>query len=269
MTNNNLPDLLSFLDNSPTASLAVSQIITKLKNSGFIRLDEGDTWNIGVNTKFYTVRSDASIIAGITGTETCSTGGCRIVGAHTDFPGFRIKPLPVRKKDGINVLGVELYGSPILATWFDRDLSLAGSLAVRKGDSIHRKHFILRKPLCRIPSPAIHLERGINKEGFKVNPENNTPLLFTSSGAEFDDILSLACASADVDKTSVSGWSIEVWDPQPAVFGGIEDEFIFSGRLDNLTMCHAGIEALLGSEESPSSSLKPSSDSLKKYSGVC
>ncbi|MEN8209657.1 MAG: M18 family aminopeptidase, partial [Candidatus Fermentibacteria bacterium] len=189
-------------------------------------------------------------IAGITGTRASETGGCRIIGAHTDFPGFRIKPDADRKKGNTSVLGVELYGSPILATWFDRDLSLAGTLAVRKDDTIFRKSFMIRKPIFRMASPAIHIEREINKKGFKVNPETNTPLLFSSSGAVFDDVLSLACESADVQRDSVSGWSMEVWDPQPAALGGLEDDFIFSGRLDNLTMCHAAIEALLASERS-------------------
>jgi aspartyl aminopeptidase len=245
-----LPELLSFLNSSPTASCAVSQIASKLDGNGFTRLKECDSWNIGANARFYTIRSDASVIAGITGTQNCETAGCRIIAAHTDSPGFRIKPLPDRKIDGINVLGVEVYGSPILATWFDRDLSIAGTLAIREDNSVSRKLFIIRKPICRMASPAIHIEREVNKEGFKVNPETNTPLLFSTSGAVFDDILSLACESAHVNKESVSGWSMEVWDTQPAVLGGIEDDFIFSGRLDNLAMCHASIEALLASGES-------------------
>jgi len=249
-TESYVPDLLTFLDSSPTASMAVMQLAAKLDQNGFRRLEEGDSWNIGANVRFYTIRSSSSIIAGITGTESCETTGCRMIGAHTDFPGFRIKPEPDRKEGNINILGVELYGSPILATWFDRDLSLAGTLAVREGNSISRRSFMIRKPIFRMPSPAIHIEREINKNGFKVDPEKNTPLLFSSSGAAFDDVLSLACRSADVQKDSVSGWSMEVWDPQPAVLGGLEDDFIFSGRLDNLTMCHAAIEALLASEES-------------------
>ncbi len=245
-----VPDLLSFLDSSPTASLAVMRLAAKLDEKGFVRLEEGDSWNIGTDVRFYTIRSSSSIIAGVTGTEACETTGCRIIGAHTDFPGFRIKPESDRKKENISVLGVELYGNPILATWFDRDLSLAGTLAVRAGNSISRRSFMIRKPIFRMASPAIHIEREINKNGFKVDPEKNTPLLFSSAGAVFDDVLSLACESADVQRDSVSGWSMEVWDPQPAALGGLEDDFIFSGRLDNLTMCHAAIEALLSSEDS-------------------
>jgi len=248
-TESYVPDLLSFLDSSPTSSWAVTHLSSKLDENGFRRLEEGDSWNIGANARFYAIRSSSSIIAGITGTEACAATGCRIIGAHTDFPGFRIKPEADRKKENINVLGVELYGSPILATWFDRDLSLAGTLAVREDDTVSRRSFMIRKPIFRMASPAIHLEREINKEGFKVNPETNTPLLFSSNGAVFNDVLSLACKSADVERDSVSGWSMEIWDPQPAAIGGIEDDFIFSGRLDNLAMCHAAIEALLASEE--------------------
>ncbi len=254
-TDSCIADLLSFLDNSPTASLAVSEIVSKLDQNDYIRLEESDSWNIGPGVKFYSVRSASSIIAGITGMENSETSGYRIIGAHTDFPGFRIKPQADRMRDSIGILGVELYGSPILATWFDRDLSLAGALAFRDGDAIFRKPFMIRKPIFRIASPAIHIEREVNKKGFKVNPETNTPLLFSTSGAVFDDILSLACESADVNKESVSGWSMEVWDPQPAALGGINDDFIFSGKLDNLTMCHASIEALLASAECPQTRL--------------
>ncbi len=254
-TDSYIPDLLSFLDSSPTSSLAVTRIASKLDENGFIKLEEADSWNIGANVKFFTVRSSSSIIAGVTGTEACGTAGCRIIGAHTDFPGFRIKPEADRKKGNINVLGVELYGTPVLATWFDRDLSLAGTLAIRNDDIISRRLFMIRKPIFRMASPAIHIEREMNKDGFKVNPETNTPLLFSSNGAGFDDVLSLACKSADVERDSVSGWSMEIWDPQAAALGGIDDDFIFSGRLDNLAMCHTAIEALLASEESPQTRL--------------
>ena len=209
-TENYVPELLSFLSSSPTASWAVSHIASKLDENGFIRLQECDSWNLGSNVKFYTIRSDASIIAGVTGTEACETAGCRVTGAHTDFPGFRIKPVPERKTEGINVLGIELYGSPILATWFDRDLSLAGTLAIRENNTISRKKFMLRQPVCRIASPAIHIEREVNTKGFKPNPETHTPLIFSTSDASFDDILALACKTAEVDIKSVYGCSMEV-----------------------------------------------------------
>ena len=249
-------DLLDYLNSSPTASAAVSKAAEKLENSGFRALREDGDWDLRPGSRFYTVRSSSSIIAGTVGSEPLEKAGCRLVGSHTDSPGFRIKPSAERKVEGINVLGIEVYGGPILATWFDRDLSLAGSLAVLKNGRVGRVPFSLEKPLFRIATPAIHMERNINKEGFKIDPEKNTPLLFSTSGAGLEDVLSLACESAGVKRDSVKGWSLQVWDPQPAVTGGMDDDFIFSGRIDNLSMCHAALEALLAcGEPQPSTSL--------------
>jgi aspartyl aminopeptidase len=250
-----LRDLLDFLDGSPTASLAVSGLAASLQENGFTRLEESGRLSAAPGTRFCIVRSSSSIIAGIAGVQPIKDTGFRIIGAHTDFPGFRIKPCPDRKTEGISTIGVEVYGGPIIATWFDRDLSVAGTLALRRGDDISRAPFILRDPLFRMASPAIHLERETNKEGFKVDPEKNTPLIFSTSGAAFDDILSMACRSADVEKAEVAGWSMEVWDPQPAVAGGLDGDFIFSGRLDNLAMCHAAVKALMEAGEGPSTTL--------------
>lgn len=250
-SDNTVTDLLLFLDKSPTAAWAVFGIASKLEKNGFRRLHEKDIWNLSKNEKFYIVRSSSAIIAGVTGSQSCGKAGCRIVGAHTDSPGFRVKPEGQRSKDGMLTLGVEVYGSPILATWFDRDLSIAGTLIFQKDNLLERRLFKLRKPVCRIASPAIHLERNVNKDGFKVNPEENTPLLLSTSGSGFQELLALACESAALREEDVSGWSMEVWDPQPAVTGGIDDDFIFSGRLDDLTMCHAAVEAILRTEETP------------------
>ena len=254
-TDNTVADLLSYLDNSPTASWATFGLASKLEKNGFRRLDEKDVWNLKKNDKFYIVRSSSALIAGIAGSESPGEAGCRIIGAHTDSPGFRIKPEPQRSKDGMIALGVEVYGSPILATWFDRDLSIAGTLVVHEENILKRELFMLRKPVCRIASPAIHIERQMNKEGFKVNPEENTSLLLSTSGSGFQELLALACESAGLREENVTGWSMEVWDPQPAVTGGIDDDFLFSGRLDNLTMCHAALKAILRTEATPHTKL--------------
>jgi aspartyl aminopeptidase len=95
----------------------------------------------------------------------------------------------------------------------------------------------------------------VNREGFKIDTEKNTPLVFSTSGATFEDILSMACRSADVERDSVAGWSMEIWDPQPAARGGIDGDFIFSGRIDNLAMCHAAVRALLEAGGGPTTGL--------------
>lgn len=239
-------DLLDFIDASPTASWAVLNIARLLKKAGFKRLYEKDSWGeFNQGDRFFVIRSASSIIAGIKGTNELANGSIRIIGAHTDFPGFRIKPSPERIKDGTTVLGVEIYGSPILATWFDRDLSVAGSLVVRKDNSLERILFKLEAPLCRITSPAIHIERNMNKEGFKINPEENTPPIVSVSGAKFDDLMDLACENVDIKRKDVKGYSMELFDIQKGTVGGLSGDLIFSRGIDDLSMCYAGIEALL------------------------
>ena len=250
-----LSDFLDYLGGTPTAGYAVVNSIRRLEKEGFRRLEEREEWKVEPGTRFYTVRSSASIIAGIAGKRPCREAGFRIVGAHTDFPGFRLKPCPDRTVDGMKVIGVEVYGGPIMATWFDRDLSIAGALAVRDGHRVLRKPFMFNEPLCRMASPAVHLERNVNKEGFRIDAEKNTPLMFSSSGASFDDILGLACERAGADISDVAGWSMEVWDPQPPVIGGLNDDYIFSGRIDNLAMCHAAVSAVASSEAADSTGL--------------
>ncbi|OPL18538.1 MAG: hypothetical protein AVO35_04190 [Candidatus Aegiribacteria sp. MLS_C] len=238
-------DLFDFLDSSPTSSFAVYAAAGRLEAAGFTRLDEKDGWDLKPGTRFFVVRSSSSVIAGITGREPPRLSGFRIAGAHTDSPGFRVKPCPERKTENIGTLSVEIYGSPIIATWFDRDLSLAGSLALREGNAITRRPFMTRDPLFRMASPAVHIDREINKEGFRVDRESGTPVIYSASGATFDDVLSRVCAMASVDREKVAGWSLELWDPQPATRGGLDGDMIFSGRLDNLAMCHAAVRALI------------------------
>lgn len=244
-TDGTIPELLSFLDNSPTAAHATELVSRRLEENDYRRLDECSIWKLGPGEKFHVVRSSSAIVAGITGSDSPGDTGIRIIGAHTDFPGFRVKPMADRLVDGMNTLAVEVYGGPILSTWFDRDLAIAGSLVMQEGSSLARKPFRISDPICRIASPAVHLEREMNKKGFKVDAEKHTPLLLSSSGAGLEDLLDLACRSADIRKEDTCGWSMEVYDPQPAVLGGIAGDFIFSGRLDNLLMCHAAMEALL------------------------
>ena len=149
-------DLLDFLSNSPTAAAAVSSLEAKLKARGFRRLSEYHSWNLNEGDQFYVIRSSSSIIAGIMGSKPCWEAGCRIIGSHTDFPGFRIKPCPDRKSEGIDILGVEVYGGPIISTWFDRDLSLAGTLAVLEENSVRRIPFRLDRPIFRMAGYALN-----------------------------------------------------------------------------------------------------------------
>lgn len=237
--------LLRFLNDSPTAQWAVSRVVSRLEEAGFQPLDETSPWDIAAGTRFYVVRDGSSVIAAIAGTSPMAEEGCRIVSAHTDFPGFRIKPEPERTFGGVTVLSAELYGGPILATWFDRDLSFAGTVVIERGGRLIRRRFMFREPLCRMSSVAVHLEREVNSKGFHPSSEEHTPVMVSTSGEGIERLLRLACEQVNEDADMLRGWALEVWDPQPASKCGLSGDLLCSGRIDNLAMCHAAMESIL------------------------
>ena len=171
--------------------------------------------------------------------QVCLDSRFRIALAHTDFPTLKITPNPDRAAAGIQTLHPEIYGSPIYTSWLDRDLGYAGLLAYELGGKIQTKLFRGDK-LVRIPQLAVHLNRGVNQEGLKVNPQTDLNALWTAaSGAKFADMLQREVPAGG----HLLDFDVQLFDAQPANRGGLEDEWIFSGRLDNLSSCHAIAEA--------------------------
>jgi aspartyl aminopeptidase len=171
----------------------------------------------------------------------------RLALAHTDFPTLKITPNPDGGAAGIRTLHPEIYGSPLFTSWLDRDLGYAGLLAYELGGKVQTK-LVRGKRLFRIPQLAIHLNRNVNQDGLKVNPQTDFNVLWTAVGGKdrFADALSeelpLGAKLLDFD--------IQLFDAQPAQYGGFEDEWIYSGRLDNLSSCHAIAEAFAVAEPS-------------------
>ena len=168
----------------------------------------------------------------------------RIALAHTDFPALKISPNPDRAAAGACMLHAEVYGSPIYSTWLDRDLGYAGVLAYEKDGSVQTK-LVRGSKLFRIPNLAVHLNRGVNQDGTKVDPQADFNALWRSATA---DGKASAFADALQGELGVAGrlldFDIQLFDAQPASFGGFNDEWIYSGRLDNLGSCHAVAKAL-------------------------
>ena len=171
--------------------------------------------------------------------QVCLDSRFRIALAHTDFPTLKITPNPDRAAAGIQTLHPEIYGSPIYTSWLDRDLGYAGLLAYELGGKIQTKLFRGDK-LVRIPQLAVHLNRGVNQDGLKVNPQTDLNALWTASvGAKFADMLQREVPAGG----KLLDFDVQLFDAQAAQRGGLEDEWIFSGRLDNLSSCHAIAEA--------------------------
>lgn len=239
-------DLITFIDNSPTAFHAVAEMIRRLEKAGFKRLDESKKWKLKVGEGYYVTRNDSAIIAFVMGDRGA---GYRIIGSHSDSPTFKIKPNPEMTKESHYVsLNTEKYGGAILSTWLDRPLSVAGRIMVRTKDPMHPKTVLVKvdKDLMIIPNVAIHMNREVN-EGMKFNAQVDTiPLMSAGKAEEHKNPLTEVVAkAAGVKAEDILGQDLYLYDRAGGCIMGLHDEFISCGRLDNLAMAHVSVEALL------------------------
>ncbi|MCF7822947.1 MAG: M18 family aminopeptidase [Candidatus Marinimicrobia bacterium] len=246
-----ISDLLTFLDKSVTAYHAVQSAEEELIAHGFTRLYEQDEWDLLAQGKYYVIRSESALLAWKMGMG--DKPGVRLIGAHTDSPGLHLKPRGVYSQSGYVQLGVEVYGGPLLASWTDRDLSLAGRVIVKDGSQLKVKSFKSDSVLLRVPQLAIHLNREVNEKGLLLNKQTHMPpilALENSEGKAIDEnlIRNLISNTLGLEKELIINWQLECYDTQAAVLSGLNGEFIVSGRLDNLTMCHAALKSLTQSE---------------------
>ena len=245
-------DLLSFIDASPSPWHAVQTMADHLQQAGFSELREDERWQLAPGGRHFVIRGGASIIAFVVGGDPLVERGFRLVGAHTDSPGLRLKPKPLLNGDGLLRLAVEAYGGPILATFADRDLGLAGRVAVRAGESIEMRLVHFGEPLLRLPNLAIHMNREVNENGLKFNKQTELPLVLGLSGAAAEDegfLQVMLAAQLDVASGDILSWELCASDTQPGAFWGAAQEFIAASQLDNLASCHAGLAALLSVQE--------------------
>ena len=240
--------LFDFLDVSPTPWHAVAAIAARLDAAGYQRLEESERWRLAPGGRYYVTRGGGSLMAFTIGSAPAAERGLRLVGAHTDSPGLRLKPRPVLDGDGLFRLAVEVYGGPILATFTDRDLGLAGRVAVKTATGTSTRLLRFPRPLLRLPNLAIHMNREVNEQGLKLNRQTELAVVLGTSVADQLPELrlrELLAGELGVSASDVLGWDLALFDHQPATLWGEKNEFIASGRLDNLACAHAAIEALL------------------------
>ncbi|MFO7857543.1 MAG: M18 family aminopeptidase [Ectothiorhodospiraceae bacterium] len=246
-------DLQALIDASPSPWHAVATMVERLEKAGFRPLDERETWDLQPDTGYYIVRGGGTLVALITGSRPAPETGFRILGAHTDSPGFRVKPSGVVSTQGYPQIPVELYGSPIIASFADRELALAGQVFVRDPDDNTVTPMLYRSPgaVARLPNAAIHLNHDVNREGLRFERHDElalqTDLAVTDSSAT--DALTVAIAAdLRVEPRDLVSWELAVSDSQPAARFGWSQEYLAAPRLDNLASCHAGLTALLASD---------------------
>jgi aspartyl aminopeptidase len=245
-------DLLDFIDASPSPWHAVSSAKQRLLAQGFAALDETQPWQLAAGKSYFVVRGGASIIAFTLGRQALPETGFRIVGAHTDSPGLRLKPHAAFGSDGLVRIGVEVYGGPILATFTDRDLSVAGRVTIRTKSGHETRLLKFDNALMRLPNLAIHMNREVNDKGLVLNKQTHLPLLFAESenGIEADhQFLAHIAQALKVEVYDILTFELNVFDTQKGTFWGAHQEFIADSQLDNLASCHAAITALLAARD--------------------
>ncbi len=247
-------ELIDFLYDSPSACHGVKATQKILNENGFIEIKESDKWDLKAKGKYYVVKNDSALIAFEIGSGNIEETGLRLIGAHTDVPGFRIKPNPQMISEGKYIkLNTEVYGGPILHTWFDRPLSIAGKVSLRGKSPLKPETRLvnINKPLLIIPSLAIHMNREVN-EGFKINKQVDTiPLLgLINEKLEKEDyLLNLLADELKVNKEDILNFELGLYEYEKGMLIGMNEELISSGRFDDLWMVYAGIRALIDSSE--------------------
>ena len=253
--------LLSFLDASPVNFLAVMNIADTLAANGFRRIDPAlPLGEVKSGDRFFVTKNDSSIYAFRIGNKPIADAGFHMICAHCDSPTFRIKPnAEMLTEGGIVKLNTEVYGGPIMSTWFDRPLTLAGRVIVRGEDVMQPETLLLhiKRPLLQISNLAIHFNRQVN-DGVALSKQKDVlPLLGQiTSQLEAGNLLmnvileelNSTIADCQFCAKDVLDFDLYLADATPACTFGVHNEFISSGRLDDLSMCYAGLEALIASD---------------------
>lgn len=249
--------LIDFLNDSPVNFLAVATVRRRLEEKGYVFFDAKDSMtNIQPGQKFFCVKNNSSIYAFHIGMKPVYETGFHIICAHSDSPTFKIKPkCEMTTEGGIVKLNTELYGGAIMSTWFDRPLSIAGRVIVRSADIMRPETRLLqiRRPILVIPNIAIHFNRQVN-DGVSLSKQKDMlPVLgIVSKELERGNmLLHLIADELKVRKEDILDFDLFLYDTTPACLVGLNNEFISSGRLDDLSMVHAGLEALLADDNTP------------------
>ena len=246
--------LLDFLNASPVNFLAAKNIASKLEVAGYRRLDpQMPIGEVKAGDKLYVTKNDSSIYAFHIGRKPLADTGFRMICAHCDSPTFRIKPnAEITCEGGIVKLNTEVYGGPIMSTWFDRPLTIAGRVIVRGEDALHPKTLLLhvKRPLLQISNLAIHFNRQVN-DGVKLSKQKDMlPILgiVTSELERGNLLMNVICGELNIKPEEILDFDLYLADATPACTFGVHDEFLSSGRLDDLSMCFAGLEAMIATE---------------------
>ncbi|KAF4405344.1 M18 family aminopeptidase [Streptomyces lycii] len=237
-------DLMSFLAASPSPYHAVANAAARLEKAGFRQVEETAEWDATPGGK-YVLRGGA-IIAWYVPDGAGPATPYRIVGAHTDSPNLRVKPVPDTGAHGWRQIAVELYGGTLLNTWLDRDLGLSGRLTLRDGST---RLVNADRPLLRVPQLAVHLDRSVNADGLKLDKQRHMTPVWGLGDPREGDLVGFVAEEAGVPAGDVAGWDLMAHSVEPPAYLGRDRELVAGPRMDNLLSVHAGTAALTAAAE--------------------
>ncbi|MER7477791.1 M18 family aminopeptidase [Streptomyces sp. NPDC126510] len=233
-------DLMTFLAASPSPYHAVANAAERLEKAGFKQVAETDAWD-GTHGGKYVLRGGA-IVAWYVPEVAAPHTPFRIVGAHTDSPNLRVKPLPDSGAHGWRQVAVEIYGGPLLNSWLDRDLGIAGRLTLRDGST---RLVNVDRPLLRVPQLAIHLDRSVTADGLKLDKQRHMqPVWGLGRDVRDGDLIAFLEETAGIPAGEVTGWDLMTHSVEPPAYLGRDRELLAGPRMDNLLSVHAGTAAL-------------------------
>lgn len=246
-------DLCEFLDRSSVNFLAAEEITRRLTAAGFTGLDPAQPWTLEPGGRYYITKNGSAVMAFVVSQQD-PAAGFKIISAHSDSPGFRIKPhAEMRCEGGAVKLNTEVYGGPILYTWFDRQLSIAGRVILRSDNPLRPRAVTVRfdRPMLTIPHLAIHFNRAVNDGNPLSRQKDMLPVIgLINDHLQTDNLLlNLLANRLKVEADDILDFDLSLYDTQPAAVWGFDGEFISSGRLDDLSMAHAALTALIESTD--------------------
>jgi aspartyl aminopeptidase len=252
--------LIDFVYDSPSVFHAIDITKKMLENHGFAELKEEDRWKLQKGGKYFMVKNHSALAAFVVGTGAVQENGFKIIGAHTDSPTFRIKPSAEMTVENHYVkLDTEVYGGPILNTWLDRPLAVAGRVTVTGEDLFNpiTKLVNIKKPILVIPNLAIHMNRNVNS-GVELNKQKDMLPLMSLINEKLEKgnyLLNAIAREISVEPSDIIDFDLFLYEFEKGTIMGLNDEFISSARLDDLAMVHAGITAIAGSAASKSTNV--------------
>lgn len=250
-----LQDLLNFLNQSPTAWHAAANAVNLLKKYHFIELHENENWDLSPGKRYYVTRNNSSFCAFIVPHSTPKAA--KIIGSHTDSPALKLKPLPEIRKQNMILFGVEIYGAPLLTSWLNRDLGIAGRVTYipKKGNTVQQTLINLDEAPLTIPQLAIHLDREVNEKGLILNKQDHLNALLAIENAAPQPYLE-SLITRKIGLKEIISSDLFLYPLEPARLIGADHAFLAAYRLDNLVSLHASLRALLKHPEPHQSDLK-------------